>query len=232
MNKVAQHIQNNLLAIGDEKKARWLENYVKHSIQSRGVGIPEIRQMVKEAEKSFHVSQKPIQEQFMILNDLIKQPYTEDKLAAILYLQLFGKKIDSEKQLNLISSWFDHYWITDWNVCDWLCVRVITPLVDIASKETIAALTKWNIHENQWKARASLVPFAQCKTMHQHIDKIYLFSVTLIKREERFCKTAVGWVLRQYSKVDPHFVTGFLNEYAEWTTKEVVNNATKYWKKT
>ncbi|HHJ50839.1 MAG TPA: DNA alkylation repair protein, partial [Phaeodactylibacter sp.] len=48
---------------------------------------------------------------------------------------------------------------------------------------------------------------------------------------ERFCKTAVGWVLREYSKVDEEFVLKFLSDFERWTTKEVVRNATKYIKR-
>jgi len=38
MLALSQRIQDRLAALGNEKKARWLENYVKHDICSRGVG--------------------------------------------------------------------------------------------------------------------------------------------------------------------------------------------------
>ena len=34
--------------------------------------------------------------------------------------------------------------------------------------------------------------------------------------------------LREYSKVDINFVREFLLEFENWTTKEVIKNATKY----
>lgn len=61
-----------------------------------------------------------------------------------------------------------------------------------------------------------------------HSVTIHQFSSTLIKRHERFSKTAVGWVLREYSKYDIEFVTGFLESHKNWTTGEVIRNATKY----
>lgn len=128
----------------------------------------------------------------------------------------------------IISDWFDKEWITDWNVCDWLCVRVLTPMVDAWATDTSKELRKWNKNQNQWKARASLVPFAQCKSLTTHKNIIKEFSVELIKRDERFCKTAVGWVLREYSKIDSGFVSGFLDEYKNWTSKEVIKNVAKY----
>ena len=172
-----------------------------------------------------------MKDQVELLTDLMSQEYTEDKLSAILYLQLFWKDKYDKQKIDLISDWFDSNLITDWNVCDWLCVRILTPMIDSSTKKTIAELKKWNKSKNLWKARASHVPFAQCKTIGQHKNIIENFSVELVKREERFCKTAVGWVLREYSKIDSDFVTKFLSTYENWTTKEVIRNAKKYLKK-
>lgn len=230
MNQVSQIIQSRLTALGDEKKARWLENYVKHDIQSKGVGIPQIREVVKAVTREQDLTAQPLEVQTGILNDLAAKPFTEDKLAAILYLQLYWKKADAAQLLALTGHWFDQGWINDWNVCDWLCVRLLSPLVDRAPGVTVPVLEEWNSAPYLWKARASLVPFAQCKTIAGHTATIHAFSITLIKREERFCKTSVGWVLREYSRHDPDFVIRFLEEHRPWTTSEVVKNATKYLK--
>ncbi|MCB0551466.1 MAG: DNA alkylation repair protein, partial [Phaeodactylibacter sp.] len=153
---------------------------------------------------------------------------TEDKLAAILYLQLYWKGMDAQPQLDLISHWFDQRWISDWNVCDWLCVRLLSPMLDRSPEQALPVLKAWNGNEYLWTARASLVPFAQCKSITEHIDTIEAFSSILIQREERFCKTSVGWVLREYSRHDKDFVLRFLEEHKDWVTPEVVKNATKY----
>lgn len=228
MKNISQTIQSRLTALGDEKKARWLENYVKHNIQSKGVGIPQIREVVKAVAKETALTDQSPEIQVAVLNDLVKQPFTEDKLAAILYLQLYWKTANAGQLLDLTGHWFDQCWINDWNVCDWLCVRLLSPVVDRAPEHAVPIFREWNADPYLWKARASLVPFAQCKTIAKHTDTIYNFSVRLIRREERFCKTSVGWILREYSRHDPDFVTRFLDEQREWTTPEVVKNATKY----
>jgi hypothetical protein len=68
----------------------------------------------------------------------------------------------------------------------------------------------------------------QSKFIESHTKTINLFSEELIKRPERFCKTAVAWVMIEYSKVDNKLVTDFLEKNKEWTTREVIKNATKY----
>ena len=228
MKKISKEIQDKIASIGKPEKARWLENYVKHDVRSKGTGIPEIRAITKEVTKKHELAKRPVSEQIELLDDLMCQEYTEDKLSAILFVQLFWKDQKEKYILELASKWFDQKWISDWNVCDWLCVRLLSPLLDREPELSISEFSTWNHSPDLWKARASLVPFAQCKTIAEHSGTILKFSKVLIQREERFCKTAVGWVLRQYSKVDDVLVKDFLEQYKDWTTKEVVRNATKY----
>ena len=231
MKEISKNIQIKIASVGNPDKARWLEKYVKHGIKSKGVGIPEIRDIIKASTKDCRLLELDISEQIDLLNSLMTSEYTEDKLSAIIYIQLNWNRTNEHEKIALISDWFDKELITDWNVCDWLCVRLLTPMIDNWTKDTLRELKKWNISQNQWKARASLVPFAQCKSLEKHKSLIEEFSIELIKRQERFCKTAVGWVLREYSKIDSDFVKRFLIENENWTTKEVIKNATKYFDK-
>jgi 3-methyladenine DNA glycosylase AlkD len=228
MNSHAFSVTQNLQALQNQKKARWLENYVKHGVKSYGVGIPIIREIVNTGENSRNISKLNMAGQKTFLNDLLKDTYTESKLAAILYIQIFWKSDKEAEILQLISGWFDNGWITDWNVCDWLCVRILAPLLDSKPQTAVKSFSVWNQSPDLWKARASLVPFTQLKNIPVHKKTITIFSETLIRRDERFCKTAVGWVLREYSKVDKAFVLDFLEKHKQWTTNEVIKNATKY----
>jgi 3-methyladenine DNA glycosylase AlkD len=230
MRNISLIICQELEKYHDAKKAKWLENYVKHDIKSRGVGIPQIRSIVQSVYKQNKLNELSPADQKKFLDELMKQDYTEDKLAAIIYVQLYLKDADVKFQLSMISNWFDKRWVYDWNVCDWLCVRLLSPLVDKYPKQTIAELKKWNKDKYLWKARASLVPFAQGKTLKEHAELVDRFSIVLIKREERFCKTAVGWFLREISKSDKNYVEKFLEVHRQFITLEVVKNAHKYFK--
>lgn len=228
MNIHSQEIINKLQARHNSAKAKWLENYVKYNIKSLGLGIPEIRTVMQDFERSTGLSTQKTSYQVAFLNDLMKNEYTEPKLAAILFVQLYWKADKIRDTLKLISQWFDQSWISDWNVCDWLCVRILTPLLDIDPKTTITVLIQWNKSPNLWKARASLVPFAQAKTISQHTRTIAFLGEVLIKRDERFCKTAVGWVLREASKTDQNMVKEFVEKYRQYFSKESMANALKY----
>jgi len=230
MNTITQYIIDEIQLLADTDKAQWQENYVKHNTKAYGVGIPIIRKIVKQAEKDFGIHKLPDETQIAVLDSLMQHTHTEPKLAAILFIQFFWKQDFPKRTLDVISNWFDQHWIFDWNICDWLCVRVLSPMVDKKPEHIVPIMKIWQNDTYLWKARAALVPFAQCKTISEHQSVITEIAQKLIQREERFSKTAVGWALRQYSKIDKEFVIQFLDKYKEFTTKEVVKNATKYLK--
>ena len=228
MNEIVKKLQQSIDSLGTVKKAKWLENYVKHDIQSRGTSIPQLRKLLQQTVKEYQITEKDLSDQLEFLNQLMSSNFTEDKLSAILYLQLYWCKQKEKVQLDLITDWFDNGWIYDWNVCDWLCVRVVTPLLDSIDTIVIPILKVWNTSSIVWKARASLVSIAQCQNITKYQQEIVAFSTCLIQRQERFCKTAVGWMLREYSKHDIQWVQEFLNTHEQHVTTEVTKNALRY----
>lgn len=229
MNQVHAVITEELRRSGSAKKALWWNQYMKGEIPFLGVGMPEIRQVFLNKDREQHFSELSMNKQVSMVNGLMRGGFAEEKLAAILYVQLFWlNKMKATFLMNLVEDWFDQKHIHDWNTTDWLCVKVLTPLVDSGGEEVLWKLKKWNRDPYLWKARASLVPFAQAQSIAEHGPLIDRLSDILIRRKERFAKTAVGWVLREYSKHDVEFVLDFLSKHVKHTTGEVKRNALKY----
>ncbi|MEN8203608.1 MAG: DNA alkylation repair protein [Bacteroidota bacterium] len=231
MNSLGQIVVEELQEKSVPKKADWWNSYLKGKIPFMGLGIPEIRKVLLDLNKMVDLEHLPMNRQVGIVNGLMKGHFAEQKLAAILYIQLFwlGKKRNSFL-LNLISDWFDDRLIFDWNTTDWLCVRLITPMLDSGDEKVVWCLKRWSRDPYLWKARASLVPFAACSSKKEHATEIERRADILIRRPERFAKTAVGWVLREYSKEDEEFVLNFLSRHVKYTTSEVKRNALKYYR--
>jgi hypothetical protein len=184
MNDYAKQIIEAIRAKQNADKALWLENYVKHDIKSVGVGIPEIREIIKKFEKDTQLSKSTTKLQVEFLNDLMKNEYTEAKLAAILFVQLYWKTNKADELLKMTTNWFDNEWITDWNVCDWLCVRLLTPILDKETELAVSVFSDWNKSQNLWKARASLVPFAQSKNIERHSNNSAILNRTYKTRRK------------------------------------------------
>ena len=232
MNEATREILSDLREAASPEKAEWWNSYLKGAIPFLGVGTPEIRQLFLERNQEHAFAELSMNKQVSLVNSLMRGNYAEEKLAAILYVQLFWlERMNAKFLMNLIDDWFDDRHIYDWNTCDWLCVRVLTPLVDSADQRVIWKLKLWNRDSYLWKARASVVAFAQSRYIAQHEKEIAQFSDILIRRKERFAKTAVGWVLREYSRENPEFVLDFLARHAAYVTGEVKRNALKYYRK-
>lgn len=227
-NPAVRNFRQKLEQLTNPGKADWLENYVKHDIKSIGVGIPDIRKTLISESAVQDLRNAELQDQIHFLNALMASEWTEEKLAAIIYMQLYWKDIEIADLLTVIENWFDERLIYDWNVCDWLCVRVLAPTLDKKPESMFLYLQNWNEADYLWKARASLVPYAASKKIFGFKKEIARLTPTLISRPERFSKTAVGWVLRELSRYDMDFVKQFLAHYKEHLTPEVTKNALKY----
>jgi len=204
---------------------------MKEEIPFLGVRIPEIRQVLLKLDRKVRFAQLPLNRQVGLVNRLVKGAFAEEKLAAILYMQLFwlGKQNNS-LMCGLISDWFDERYIFDWNTTDWICVRILTPMLEAGDEKVLRGLKRWNRDPYLWKARASLIPFSQASNITLYGREIARFADILIRREERFAKTAVGWVLREYSRHDVEFVLDFLSRHVKFITAEVKRNSLKYYR--
>ena len=231
MSQLRQHVFDEIKEKATPDKAEWWNQYLKGEIPFLGVGTSEIREVFLNQDKELAFEDLPINRQVSLVNGLMRGTYAEEKLAAILYVQMFWlDKMKGSFLMNLVSDWFEDRHIHDWNTTDWLSVRIISPLVDSGDPQVIWKLKQWNRDSYLWKARASLVPFARARYISQYPKEIRQFSDNLIRRNERFAKTAVGWVLREYSKHDSDFVLDFLSKHAKYTTAEVKRNALKYYR--
>ena len=99
------------------------------------------------------------------------------------------------KHLGLIDKYLNYF--NNWGTTDWFCFRVIQPLLNKYPKDTLELIMRWNLSENLWKRRASIVSFTRKIVLKGNfIDQIFQLCNNLIWDEEDLIKKAVGWVLR------------------------------------
>lgn len=219
--------QAQLSKIADKKTKDWWERYLRNEIEFRGVNLLVIRARLHPWYKD-KIAALDLEDQLALALAFCGEKYAEDKLTGVLLLQDFlYKKFPWKILLPRIAEVFQKGHIHDWNVCDWFCVRVLGRMIKDNGLACAQAVTKWNTSKNVWQARASLVAFANL-TKHQEFKPLILQSSSrLIKREERFAKTAVGWLLRELVKSDKVAVIKFIGEHRKWFSKESLENAIK-----
>jgi 3-methyladenine DNA glycosylase AlkD len=226
---LVRRLQLALDGASSGKTKAWWDRYLKGAIEFRGVGIPQIRSVLADWRSDNGVGSRPIADQFALALRLFEEPMAEDKLAGVLCLQEYlHDEVPWRESLSGYGSLFERGLIADWNTCDWFCVRVLGPTIASSGRGCASAVAKWSTSPQLWKARASVVGFVPVIEVPDHRPLVLRSCAVLIRRGERFAKTAVGWVLRDLSKHDLGLVTGFLDENLEHFSMESIRNALKY----
>jgi 3-methyladenine DNA glycosylase AlkD len=105
---------------------------------------------------------------------------------------------------------------------------VLGSLISKEGQACAARISDWRGAENLWQARASLVAFVPVNSEADYFPLIEKGCRTLIRRDERFAKTAVGWILRDVSKHDASFVKRIITATISDFSTESLKNATRY----
>jgi 3-methyladenine DNA glycosylase AlkD len=223
------NFQQKLDQVSSTNTKEWWEKYLKHVIQFRGVGIPKIREMLSSWRTKSGIESFTKEEQLELALAFFQESFAEDKLSGILLLQYYlYDQFDWRFLIKRYETLFDEKLIFDWNTNDWFCIRVLGPTIAKYGIPCAEEIVKWKDAKYLWQARSSVVAFVKVSSNKNYYPFMQETCQVLIKREERFAKTAVGWILRDISKHDINLVLDFINNNIQYFTNESLKNATKY----
>ena len=169
---LVRRLQDALDGSSSGKTKTWWDRYIKGAIEFRGVGIPRIRSVLADWRSNSGVGSWPIADQFALALRLFEEPMAEDKLAGVLFLQEYlYDRVPWRESLRQYGSLFERGLITDWNTCDWFCVRVLGPTIATCGNMCASAVAKWSTSPELWKARASVVGFVPVVAVPDHYPK-------------------------------------------------------------
>ncbi|MBP2029102.1 3-methyladenine DNA glycosylase AlkD [Methanohalophilus levihalophilus] len=225
-------LQSRLESVAKIKTKDWWEKYLKYTIEFRGVNLAVIRDELKVWYTEQGIDNLSLDDQLDLALSFFEEEYAEDKLAGVLFLQLYlYDRFEWKLLFPRFEGLFENNYIFDWNVNDWFCVRVLGPIIEKNGMECAKAISGWHSSGNVWQARCSLVAFANL-TGNEEFRTMLLESCSiLIQREERFAKKAVGWIMRELAKSDEKVVVGFIQENGSFFSRESLENAIKYFDK-
>ena len=230
-------ITASLQKLAQPSKKEWWEKYLKHVIEFYGVPMADIRTSVNDWVNSSGLLLEDGDDDkndasSIVLKQtawsLIEQPVAEQKLAGIL---IFQNHVDmSVDDLSVLEKLFQNKYIYDWNTTDWLCVRVLGPLVSREGDAAVAVFKKWAVQDTEsatlWQRRAALVAFVNIAS--EHCDHVLEIAGVLAQDDQRFAQTAVGWVLRNLASTKGGHATKvveFLKQNKGILSAEAINMA-------
>ena len=225
LSKLSQKLQNN----ADPKTKQWFDNYLKGAIVYRGLKTPLVKTLVKQWHQEHNLSQCELSSQLELCLDLLAGSFAEDKFAGTLYIQLYLlKKIDYQILLPKFDWLFQQGDFYDWSTTDWFCTRILDPLIIKNGMDAATVVASWQNSENLWQRRAAIVAFRKASLHPEYHPLIEQIIATLVKEQERFIQTGIGWVLSDMSKKYPTKVEALFRQYIQEFCKEVIDRHAKY----
>ena len=206
--EVLSEVQGRLPALGDKKVAFGAQAYMKDIAPFLGVKTPERRKLFKEIFKGLPTpTSKELGETSRALWKLREREY---HYAACDLIDFFIESADK----NFLK---DHveYLITQkswWDTVDTLGSVAISPLT--IRYPSISLMRSWNKSSNMWLNRAAI----QHQRGRKHDTDIPLlleFLDTHARESEFFIAKAIGWALRDLSRVNNSEVKKFLKAHPE-----------------
>ncbi|MGB3691585.1 MAG: DNA alkylation repair protein [Spirulinaceae cyanobacterium] len=213
----------------DLKTKQWFDNYLKGAIEYRGIKTPQVTSLVKQWHSENKLYNYDPKEQLTLCSDLISSSFAEDKFAGTIYLQKFLlNKIDYKFLLAEFDLLFKQSYFFDWSTTDWFCHRVLDPIIIKNGINAAKTIAKWRYAENFWQRRASIVSFRHGSLNQDYHPLIEEVVNHLVKENERFIQTGIGWVLADMSKKYPLQVEALFRQYIDNLSKEVIDRHSKH----
>lgn len=211
-------------------KKDWWERYLKGAVPFLGVPMSDIRTSVLEWHDEQGLSPSRLRRASLAM---LARPTGEEKLAGILTMQVLllpAGELRGERDLAGIARAFDRGHVADWNTCDWLCVRILGPLIEREGRTTAETVGGWTRATALWRRRAGVVAFVNLASHGDArvpglVDTVLAGCSDLVGDPERFAQTAVGWVLRDLSGAEPDRVFAFVTAHRGAMSREAIRMA-------
>ena len=203
----------------NEEQAQKMSKYMLNKFEYIGIKTPERRKIFKNFFKEYKNEEK-IDWEFV--NKCWKNKHREFQYIAADYLKNMKDKLTIDdipklKQLVLEKSW--------WDTIDNLDMTIGALALKDSNVNKI--LLEWSLDENIWLRRIAINHqlLRKEKTNAELLEKILKNN---LGQTEFFINKAIGWALRDYSKISPEWVKNFIEENKENMAKLSIKEASKY----
>ena len=205
----------------DHENAESMAKYMKNNFDFYGIPAPKRKEIYKDFIKT-EKKTKVIDWEF--LDKCYDDDHREFQYLAYDYLLAMKQFVTFEDIIKIKHYVLSKSW---WDTIDFLC-KVIgnVGLRDARVKEL---MLEWSKDENMWIKRTAIEHQLGLKekTDHELLENIIVNS---LGSDEFFINKAIGWALRDYSKVNQAWVKDFLNKYRDEMSSLSLKEASKYLK--
>ncbi len=229
--KVIEHFENEYKKLANEERAVNEKRYLKSPFKFYGVSIYDSRKIAKKYFKTLEITKPEMWELAFKLWDL---EYNELRKTAYHLLNYHSKKLDKTDIDNIEKLLRTS---TNWDQIDEICAHLMGAIIDKDWDAVKPYLEKWSTDKNFWMRRSSLLSqllllrgkeydtekyekgrdlfFKLSETMldeSKFTDEEYTTEIMPKNMGKFFIRKAIGWILRDMSKVHPKDVVNYINK--------------------
>jgi 3-methyladenine DNA glycosylase AlkD len=190
----------------DPQKAAPMKRYMRDQFEYLGIKVPEMGKLLKQVIQEHGLP--PLVDLDPILRDLWALPQREFQYVANGLLERFEGQLPPEfietlEYLLVTKSW--------WDTVDTIATGTLGVHFKCFPKVRKKYLAKWRKSDNFWLRRAIILFQLGYKE-----DTDFGLLCDIIREnlgsQEFFINKAIGWALRQYTRIDPQGVRNFVAE--------------------
>ncbi|MDX1520191.1 MAG: DNA alkylation repair protein, partial [Anaerolineae bacterium] len=201
-------IKEELAKVRDPEKAPAMQAYMKSDQPFLGVQAGPRKEAFKAAVAPFKQISRADYEQ--VIFELWQGTYREEMYQALEVAERY-------KAYRTKESWPIYERLvrtaTNWDTLDWIAGKLISPLI-LKHRDLEKELRRWASDENFWVRRAALLAHLRHKDQ-TNTELLAELILLLCHEQEFFIRKAIGWVLREYSSVNPAWVQAFVAQHAD-----------------
>lgn len=203
----------------DKVNAAAMSKYMRNKFKFYGISTPKRKEIYKDFLKN---EKKNNQIDWNFLDECYMDEHREFQYLAADYLRakngyLTYDDIDKIKKYIKQKQWWDTIDLFD---------RIIGD-IGLKDKRVDDLMIKWSEDEDFWIRRIA-IDHQLCRKEKTNTKLLEQIIKNNLGSNEFFINKAIGWSLRDYSKIDPDWVRDFINKYNEKMDRLSIKEASKY----
>lgn len=189
---------------GDQQRAAWQTSYLKNLFPFIGLDSPKRREIQKPFLQKQYLPSKS--ELPFLIKELWKKPEREFQMFGLDLLDKYKKQFDLEDIELLEYTIVSKSW---WDSVDFIATTLVGEYMKKYPEQIEPYTQKCIKSGNMWLQRTAII--FQMKYKDQlNTDLLVRLIPPLLGSREFFINKAIGWMLRQYSRTNPSWVIGYV----------------------
>jgi 3-methyladenine DNA glycosylase AlkD len=197
-----------------------VQRFFKEEVASRGWYTAELRKVAYRFHRVL-LKEHGLDYLVSVADQLYRGRVLEEKNMAVMLLERSVHEC-GRKQFRLFDQWLDR--VTNWADHDALLHYLIGPMI-VDHPSRAHRVFVWACSRNRWRRRASAVALIRGARRRMFGNEIARLSEMLLDDEDDMVQKGLGWLLREYAKVDPQSAVRLLMKLRARTPRLVLRTA-------